>query len=89
MLPTNRGARRALQGDLYGTPPLYEIPFKYSANSLSKQLSQIDNTFPDRQYILGKKSFVSVKCSGIKSDQNVKLAGHSKFGPMTDFYFQL
>ena len=29
----------------YGTPLLYEIPCKYSANNLYNQLSQIDNTF--------------------------------------------
>ena len=47
----------------------FEIFFKYSANNLSKQVSQID-------YMLEKKSIVSVKCSDIMSDQNVKLAGH-------------
>ena len=35
-------ARSALQGDLYGTPLLYEILFKYRANNLSKQVSQTD-----------------------------------------------
>ena len=65
---------------------IYEILFKYSANNLSKQISQID-------YVLEKKSIVSVKCSDIMSDQNVKLAGHIQnlVGqcPMTDCYFQL
>ena len=60
--------------------------FKYSANNLSKQVSQID-------YMLEKKSVVSVKCSDIVSDQNVKLVGHIQnlVGqcPMTDCYFQL
>ena len=72
--------------DLYATPLLYEVLFKYSANNLSKQISQID-------YVLEKKSIVSVKCSDIMSDQNVKLAGHIQnlVGqcPMTDCYFQL
>ena len=43
--------------------------------------------------MLEKKSIVSVKCSDIMSDQNVKLAGHIQnlVGqcPMTDSYFQL
>ena len=72
--------------DLYATPLLYEILFKYSANNLCKQVSQID-------YVLDKKSIVSVKCSDIISDQNVKLAGHIQnlVGqcPMTNCYFQL
>ena len=59
---------------------------KYSANNLSKQVSQID-------YMLEKKSVVSLKCSDIVSDQNVKLVGHIQnlVGqcPMTDCYFQL
>ena len=64
----------------------FMILFKYSANNLSKQVSQTD-------YILEKKSIVSVKCSDIMSDQNVKLAGHTQYlvgqCPMTDCYFQL
>ena len=72
--------------DLYATPLLYDIVFEYSANNLSKQVSQID-------YVLEKTSIVSVKCSDIMSDQNVKLAGHIQnlVGqcPMTDCYFQL
>ena len=72
--------------DLHATPLLYEILFKYRANNVSKQVSQID-------YVLEKKSIVSVKCSDIMSDQNVKLAGHIQnlVGqcPMTDCYFQL
>ena len=59
---------------------------KYSANNLSKQVSQID-------YMLEKKSVVSLKCSDIVSDPNVKLVGHIEnlVGqcPMTDCYFQL
>ena len=59
---------------------------KYSANNLSKQVSQID-------YMLEKKSVVSLKCSDIVSDQNVKLVRHIQnlVGqcPMTDCYFQL
>ena len=59
---------------------------KYSANNLSKQVSQID-------YMLEKKSVVLLKCSDIVSDQNVKLVGHIQnlVGqcPMTDCYFQL
>ena len=45
--------------------------------------------------MLEKKSIVSVKCSDIMSDQNVKLAGHiiiqNLVGqcPMTDCYIQL
>ena len=76
--------RRAIY--LYGIPLLYDILFKYSANNLSKQVSQID-------YMLEKKSIVSVTCSAIMSDQNVKLTRHiqSLVGqcPMTDCYFQL
>ena len=59
---------------------------KYSANNLSKQVSQID-------YMLENKSVVSLKCSHIVSNQNVKLVGHIQnlVGqcPMTDCYFQL
>ena len=43
--------------------------------------------------MLEKKSVVSLKCSDIVSDQNVKLVGHIQnlVGqcPMTDCYFQL
>ena len=71
---------------IYGISLLYEILFKYSANNLSKQVSQID-------YMLEKKSIVLVKCSAIMSDQNMKLARHIQnlVGqcPMTDCYFQL
>ena len=59
---------------------------KYSANNLSKQVSQID-------YMLEKKSVVSLKCSDIVSDQNVKFVGNIQnlVGQcrMTDCYFQL
>jgi len=43
--------------------------------------------------MLEKKSIVSVKCSDIMSDQNVKLARHIQNSggqrPMTECYFQL
>ena len=88
MLTTYRNVfvRSAFWGDLYGTPLLYEMLIKYSANNLSKQVSQIN-------YMLEKKSVVSLKCSDIMSDQNVKLVRHIQnlVGqcPMTDCYFQL
>ena len=59
---------------------------KYSAHNLSKQVSQID-------FMLEKKSVVSLKCSEIVSHQNVKLVGHIqnlvRQCLMTDCYFQL
>ena len=86
MLTAYLDAHNALQGDIFGIPLLYELPFQYSSNNPFKQLSWIDNTFWGRQIVL-------MKCSDIMSDHNVKLAGHIQnlVGqcPMTSCYFQL
>ena len=41
MLTAYLDARSALQGDIFGIPLLYELPFQYSSNNPSKQLSWI------------------------------------------------
>lgn len=86
MLTAYLDAHSALQGDIFGIPLLYKLPFQYSSNNPSKQLSWIDNTFWGRQIVL-------MKCSDIMSDHNVKLAGHIQnlVGQclMTGCYFQL
>lgn len=88
MLTAYRHARSALIiGCFFGIPLLYELPFQYSSNNLSKQLSWIDNTF------WGRSQVVFVKCSDIVSNHNVKLTRHIqnvvRECQMTDFFFQL